>query len=105
MANSFSGVPDIITFTLGGSDVATKVNVPNNGRKVTLYFVTNPGKFAHTGTDAAAIDSAHMLVRADEPYEVWLDQDTLDQGKGPGELYVAAAIASTVVRLHVEAGG
>jgi len=104
MAESFPSVPGVITFTMGGSNVATELNLPNACRRVRLHFITNAGKVATEGTDAAAIDAAHMLVTNDVDYDIWVDRDTADGGKGPAPIYVASATGSTVVRALCMAG-
>lgn len=104
MAQSFSQPPDVKKITLGGSNVATQLNFPNNARRVRMYFETNAGKVATTGTDGGAIDAAHMLVANDTDYDVWVDRDTQDGGRGPASLYIASATGSTVVRVLCMSG-
>jgi len=103
MAESFAKVPDIITFVTGAANVATKVNIPNAGRKVTVFFVTDPGKIAIDGVDTDPIDAAHATVDADRYFEMAVDQDADERGKGPAAVYVATAAGGTTVKAIVEA--
>lgn len=103
MAESFTAVPQIIRFQLGGIDVATKLNVPNAGRRVTLYFETNAGKVATSGTDAVAIGTTVAPVVANNYWAIGVDKDADARGKGPAPLYVASPVADTWVVAIVEA--
>lgn len=101
---SFATVPDIIVFTLGNANIATLVKIPNYGRKVSLYFVTNAGKFAFKGDDNTTINAAHAPVDvANAWFVVSVDSDALEGGKGPRNLLVASAVGGTVVHMLVEA--
>ena len=104
MAESFTGVPGVNVFTLGASDVATRLDFPNNARKVQLVFVTNDGKVATEGTDGAAIDANNYPVTADVSWPLFVDQDGVPGGKGPKSIFVAAFVGSTVVRAICSAG-
>lgn len=106
MAEYFPSVPGIISFTTGASDVLTQVHAPNNARSVRILFETNAGKIAVDGTDGGAIGAtAHLVAQADTEVLVYLDQDALEQGKGPAQVYVTSATASTVVRMLCESSG
>ena len=104
MAASFPSVPAILTFTLGGIDVATRLDFPNNARRVRLQFVTNPGKVATEGSDGAAIDPNFYPVAADTEWSLFVDQDPQEGGRGPKSILLASGVAATVVRAVCEAG-
>lgn len=88
MAQTVTKFFDPVRFTLGGSDVATRVNPPAGTRYLWITFESNPGKIAYSGTDAVAIGGQHMLLPAGG---VELQQ----QGDQP--VYLAAAVAGTDV--------
>ena len=101
MAESMSSVPGVLTFTLGAANVATQVNFPNNARRVRIFFVTDAGKVAVTGTDGGAIVANFYPVTADADWALVVDQDQAG-GKGPAPVFLATATGSTVVRLVCE---
>ena len=104
MAEGFTTVPDVLVFTLGLADVATRIDFPNNARRVRLQFVTNAGKVATTGTDGAAIDASNYPVDADTDFPLLVDQDQVAGGRGPASIFVASATGSTVVKAVCEGG-
>lgn len=104
MAEFFPAVPGMITFTTGGANVATQLNMPNNTRRLTLFFVTDPGKVATAGTDGGAIDAAHATVEADRYFAIFVDRDPQEGGKGPASAFIATAAGGTTVRAICEAG-
>ena len=104
MAESFPSVPAVLSFTLGGIDVATRLDFPNNARRVRVQFLTNAGKVATEGTDGAAIDANFYPVAADTEWSLFVDQDPQTGGRGPKSVFLASGVASTVVRCVCEAG-
>jgi hypothetical protein len=104
MAQNFAGTPDSITFTLGASNVATRIDPPNNCRRLTVFFETDAGKLAFKGTDAVAIDASAIPVDADRWFQVYADQDQREGGKGPAPIYIATATGGTTVYVVAEAG-
>lgn len=104
MAQSFAGNPDIIRFQLGAGDVLTRLDFPNATRKVTVFFETNAGKVATTGSDGQAIGAAFASVDADSYWSMCVDQDADERGRGPASIYLASAVGSTWVVAIATAG-
>jgi hypothetical protein len=105
MAQSFAGVPDVITFQTGASDVLTRVDFPNAARRVRMVFTTNAGKIATVGTDGAAIGAAPFwTAAAGAEVSVFVDRDGSEGGRGPASLYVTSATGTTTVTMLCEAG-
>ena len=102
MAESFASCPGVLAFTLGGIDVATRVDFPNAARRVRLQFVTNAGKVATSGTDGAAIAATNYPVAADTDWALVVDRDG-EGGRAPASIYVASGVAATVVLAICEA--
>jgi hypothetical protein len=89
--------------TLGSSNVATKVNLPSGARRITIQFITNDGKLAHTGTDAAAIGSDYFTCQSDTTYELELvEPGERSRLNAMSAIYLASATGSTVVEVFVE---
>lgn len=86
--------PDVQQFTMGATDVATKVNIPKGSKYASVNFVTNAGKIAMTGTDAAAINAEFIDVPANTCVELRV--------RGCAAIYVASATGSTVCEVVVE---
>lgn len=87
--------------TLGSSNVATKVTLPRDCRRVAIKFVTNEGKYSTAGTDASAIDSTDYATMAADTWHS-LAVNRLSHGF-PGAIYLASATGSTVVQVLPEA--
>lgn len=105
MAESFAGVPDVISFQTGASNVLTRVDFPNAARRVRVLFTTNAGKIATVGTDGAAIGAAAFWgAPAGQEVTVFVDRDASEGGRGPASLYVTSATGSTTVTMLCEAG-
>jgi hypothetical protein len=93
-ATTFSDVPQVKTVTLGTSNTASQFTKPAGANKATVYFDTNPGKLAFTGTDGSAIGAHYMPIPADTLVEVPLVSGAA--------LFLASATASTVVHVSME---
>ena len=78
--------------TLTNANEAYVVQVPNRAGRVSIYFVTNAGFFAASGTEGATLPTK-MPIAADS----WLEL------KITGLLYLESASAGTVVHVVVEA--
>jgi len=103
MAQEFDGsqFPQLIRFTLGGTDVATLVLITSTAATATVRFETNAGKLAFTGSDAAAINANYIAVTADATHQFAVT-DGINVSKGVAGFYVASATGSTVVSVMVE---
>jgi hypothetical protein len=92
--------------TLGNANVATQCTLPARARRISIQFITNDGKYAVTGTDAAAIGSDYMTLQSDTLYEIDLvdaNPDVARKGVGASfSIYLASATGSTVVEVFVE---
>lgn len=105
MANTISSALSPTRIVLSATpDNCTKVNLPRNCRRIILQFITNSGKIAFSGTDAAAIGSSYMTVVSNTPYVI-----TVGGGMGNRKIdetapavYLASGTASTVVEVLVE---
>lgn len=91
MAQTVVGMFSPVRFTLGGSDVATRVNIPAGTRYIQVFFEVNPGKLAYSGTDGGAITGQHIPVPPGG-FEL--------QHQGDQPIYLAAAIAGTDVAVQ-----
>ena len=96
-----SAFPQVVRFTLGGSNVATQVVIPSTARTATVRFESNDGKLAFTGTDGGAVAAAHIKCDGETTNEFSLD-DGAGVSKGVGSFYVASATGSTVCSVMVE---
>ena len=103
MAQTFDGAqfPDAIRFTLGGSNVATQVVIPQTASKVTVKFTTNAGKLAFEGIDGGTINANYCDISADAFAELSL-ADGIRESKGVGSVFVASATGSTVCTCIIE---
>ena len=105
MAQSFSSVPGVITFQTTLADVLTRLDFPNNTRRVRLIFSTNAGKICTTGTDGALIGAAAFWpAAADTEIAIFVDKDPAELGKGPASIFVTSATATTTVTALCESG-
>lgn len=77
--------------TLGNIDVATKVTLPAQTRRVWLYCETNAGKAAYSGTDGGAVSANYLPIGANQIIEL--------EHPGDAPIYLASATAGTVVRV------
>jgi hypothetical protein len=102
MSAAVPSVPGLAVVVLGGVDVATEITFPNRTRRATVFFETDDGKVAFSGTDGAAIDAAHATVTADQYWMVLIDRDG-HGGKGPASLFLATSAGGTTVRVIAEA--
>lgn len=94
--------PSVLRITLGSSNIATQVNIPNTAKRVSIKFITNAGKVAFEGDDADTVDSNYATFEAD----VWIQLNWSvfgPQNKGREAVYLASATGSTVVEVLVEA--
>ena len=96
-----SAFPQIVRFTLGGTDVATKVNIPHTATKGTVRFETNDGKLATTGTDGGAVSANYIICAGDTTNEFSL-MDGIRSSQGVTAFYVASATGSTVCSVIIE---
>ena len=103
MAQTLDGsqFPQIVRFTLGGTDVATKVNIPHTATTATVKFETNDGKLAMTGTDGGAVAAAYIICAGDTTNEFSL-MDGIRASQGVTAFYVASATGSTVCSVMIE---
>jgi hypothetical protein len=90
--------------TLGGVDVATEVTFPNWCRRATMYFFTNAGKVATVGSHGNPIDANFAPVVANDYWNIFVDRDPNEGGKGPASLFLASGTAGTVVLVIAESG-
>lgn len=105
MAESFPGVPGVITFQTGGVDVLTRVDFPNAARRVRMTFTTNAGKVTTSGTDGGALGAgAFYSVAAGTDWTMFVDRDGSEGGRGPASIFVTSGVATTTVTLMCEAG-
>lgn len=102
MSQSFPSCPGVLSFTLGGIDVATRIDFPNAARRVRLQFVTNAGKVATQGTDGAAIDATNYPVAPDADWALVVDRDG-EGGRSPASIFIASGVAATAVLAICEA--
>lgn len=87
--------------TLGSSNVATRVILPRDCRRVAIKFETNAGKYSTTGTDGQAIDGTDYATMA---ADTWHSLAISRQSHGfPADVYLASATGSTVVQVLPEA--
>ena len=96
-----SAYPQVVRFTLGGSNVATKVNIPNSARTATVRFESNDGKLAFSGTDGATVAAAYIVCAGNTTNEFSLE-DGNRVSRGVEAFYVASATGSTVCSVMVE---
>jgi hypothetical protein len=104
MAETFDGAqyPDIKRITLSGTpNNATQVVIQGSAKTATVRFETNAGKLAMEGTDAAAVNAAHILVTADASHQFSLT-DGLGVSVGVTSFFIASATASTVCSVMLE---
>jgi len=80
--------------TLTNANEAYVVQVPNRAGRVSIYFVTNAGFFAASGTEGVTLPTK-MPIAADS----WLEL------KITGLLYLESASAGTVVHVVVKPDG
>lgn len=104
MAQTLTGAqyPQVVRFTLGGSDVATELNVPHTAQYLTIRGITNALKVAFVGvTDGGAIGATFITLTADASHQLSL-RDGRAVSAGVTSVFVASAEASTVVECMVE---
>lgn len=104
---SYDGFPHIERFTLGSSNIVTKVSLPAVGYavRVALKFTTNVGKLggANSGlADGDSIGTDYVSCVADQWHHVDLPPAKMLGGPAP-TLYPASATGSTVVEMVVTA--
>jgi hypothetical protein len=94
-------LPNVLRFTLGGSDVATEVNLPPDTGTVSIRFIANDGKVAFEGVDDDPIGATFVTFDADtlQPL-VW--KSSLKNNTGRTKIYLASATGSTVVEVLVQ---
>jgi hypothetical protein len=96
-----SAFPQVVRFTLGGSNVATQVVIPPSARTATVRFETNDGKLAFTGTDGGAVAAAHIICAGDTTNEFSL-LDGIHTSSGVTSFFVASATGSTLCSVMIE---
>jgi hypothetical protein len=74
-----------------------ELSVPGNARRIEIRFVANDGKILTAGTDAVVITTEKDWgVDADSPW--YYDYP---RSKGTHPIFVASAVASTVVKFFI----
>ena len=96
-----SAFPQVVRFTLGGSNVATQVVIPPTASTATVRFESADGKLAFTGTDGGAVAAAYIICAGDTTNEFSL-LDGINSSKGVTSFFVASATGSTVCSVMVE---
>ena len=83
--------------TLGTAGTVQAVKLPGDCTRFTLQFITNAGKYSHTGTDGSAIGSEYSTIAANSP-------KVYDRGRMAQDqiVYVAGAVDSTVIEVELE---
>lgn len=104
MAEDYSSVtafPNTQRFTLSSSiNDLTEIKLPKGGRKISILFEDNVGKFTHTGTDDAAIGTDYFTTPKDTALEIVYGVGI--SASDPLSVYVTSATASTVVCVILE---
>jgi len=99
--SSQAAFPFAQRFALSGTaDKVTEIKLPKDGRKLTVIFETNAGKFTHTGTDDTAIGTEFFTVPADSAFEVVYGMGV--SAADPLSVYVGSGTASTNVCVLLE---
>lgn len=91
--------------TLGSGDVATEFVIPQNARRLFVYFETNTGKYFPTGTDGTAISAEADPVPANQWFEIkvpGVNGRARNLSSSTRKMYLASATASTVVHTRAE---
>ena len=96
-----SALPQVVRFTHGGTDVATKIEIPHVATRATVRFESNDGKLSFTGTDGGAVAAAYIICAGDTTNEFSL-MDGIRASQGVTAFYVASATGSTVCSVMVE---
>lgn len=102
MAETFlRPLPDVKRITLGAIDVLTEIELPSDTGKVSVQFITNPGKVAFTGEDEELIGSHYASVTNDAWFQInWSPLNLRNTGRT--SVYLAGDVDDTVVEVLVE---
>ncbi len=94
-------LPNVKRITLGGSDVATEVELPEASGIVSLHFISNDGKAAFVGVDLDPIFVDYATIPADTWVELrW--KPGVQNNTGRTSIFLASATGSTVVEVLVQ---
>jgi hypothetical protein len=98
MAQTLSGHHVVKRYTLGTAGTALQVNLPERTRSAFVYFETNVGKFAFTGTDSVAIGSDYGLAQPNQ----WGEIPCLNM---PALYFAGSTVDSTVLEIYTVGEG